>query len=175
MDENQFITRKEDLVEILSKRPKCLESTANGKFIISHEQLPNILLTTFKKKPVFNFIVHSKSQDGTAGHWWNLTIFNNKTLFFLDGLNHVKYQSNVMSNIKKFIKINNLTMHNFNIRYQAPSSKKCGFLACFFVYKSVSSSVMKFFKLLLMLKQNSMKTNEEYMFKLVKKYFNLHI
>ena len=175
MDENQFITRKEDLVEILSKRPKCLESTANGKFIISHEQLPSILLTTFKKKPVFNFIVHSQSQNDTAGHWWNLIIFNNKTLFFLDGLNHVKSQSNVMTNIKKFIKINNLTMHNFSIRYQSPSSKKCGFLACFFIYKSVSSSVINFFKLLLMLKQNSMKTNEEYIFKLVKKYFNLNI
>ena len=59
--------------------------------------------------------------------------------------------------------------------YRNQSSKKCGFLACFFVYKSVSSSVPKFLRLRKMLLNNSVSTNENYIFNFVRKHFDLNL
>ena len=175
MDENRFVTTKEDLTSILSKCPKCFDSTIDGKFIMSYKDLPNIFLNTLNKKPVYNLIINYMATEGNLGHWCNLIVFNNKSLFLLDGLNQIKSQTEVMSNVKTFAKNNNLTIHNFNIRYQNQSSKKCGFLACFFVYKSVSSSVPKFLRLRKMLLNNSVSTNENYIFNFVRKHFDLNL
>ena len=176
MEEKHFITTKEDLIKILAKNPNCFNSTVNGKLILSYEQLPNIYLKKFKKKTVYNLIVNSAAAEEyiKIGHWFNLIVFKNNTVFFLDGLNQVKSQPFITTNIKKFAKNNNLAIYDFNVRYQNQSSKKCGYLACFFVYKSLSNSIPSFLKLKKMLKQNSIKTNEQYIFKSVKRYFKLN-
>ena len=173
MDEDRFVTTKDDIISSLSKYPKCLDSTIDGKLIISYEELPNILLNTFNKKAVYNLIINSKIKQGKIGHWTSLIVFNSKILFLLDGLNEIKSQIQVITNIKTFAKNNNLKIYDFNVRYQKPSSKKCGFLACFFVYKSITCSLPKFLKLRKMLLNNSVSTNENYIFNFVKKKFGL--
>ena len=174
MDENIFITSKDDLLDIISKCPKCLNSTGNGTFIMSYDQLCTIRLTEkYANQKVINFIINSSKSDGVIGHWANIVIFNRKMLFFLDGLNEMKNNPEIMNCIYTFSEKNNLKLYQFNVRYQSKRSKKCGFLACFIVHKSTQSTVSKFLNLRKLLVQNSIKTNEQSMLNSVKKTFKI--
>ena len=175
MDESRYITTKSDLTAILSKHPHCLDSTLDGKLIISYDELPNILINKLSKRKVYNIIANTEKSGIGIGHWFNLVIFNNTTLFLIDGLNKIKSQPEITSYIGHFSARNNLKLKDFSVRYQSQQSKKCGYLAVFFVYKSVSHSITQFLRLRRMLQQNSIVTNENYIFTFVKNHFKLDI
>ena len=171
--ENNFVTSKDDLLRILSKCSKCHHSIQNGELIISYDQLESINLTDFKNKKIINIIINSSKNNTEIGHWANLVIFNKKVLFFLDGLNQIKTNDDIMNSIHDFATNNKLQLHHFNVRYQVKSSKKCGLLACFVVQKSAHSSISPFFNFRRLLIHNSIATNEKLMLDSVKKHFKI--
>ena len=164
------ITTKEDLIKILSKCQRCLQSTLNGDLIISIDQLPLLILKKHSKQNKLNLIINTKS-DGTTGHWFNLSIFDKNHIFLCDGLNEVTSNQNILEKINHFIINNKLKLYDFKIRYQPKTSKKCGYLACFQVYKSNTMNRTKFIKFRKMLLRNSITTNEKLMIARMKSHF----
>ena len=169
---NENVTTKENLLQILSKCPKCLQSMLNGHLIISIEELSSLKLKNYPKQKKFNLIINTKN-DGTTGHWFNLIIFNKKHIFLCDGLNEVYSNTYVMGKIHNFTINNNLILHNFKVKYQSKTSKKCGFLALFQVYKTNTVTFSEFLKFRKMLLRNSVTTNEKLMLKQMKSHFKL--
>ena len=169
-DEN--VTTKENLLQILSKCSKCLRSTLNGRLIMSIEELSPLKLKNYLKERKFNLIINTRN-DGTTGHWFNLIIFDKKHIFLCDGLNEVYSNTYIMGKIKNFAINNNLILHNFKIKYQPKTSKKCGFLALFQVYKTNAINFSEFLKFRKMLLRNSVTTNEKLMLKQMKSHFKL--
>ena len=173
-NEDSYITSKNDLMEILSGCNRCFNSTLKGALVISHKQLPHISLNYLSKLKNLCLIIHSGTNNETA-HWFNLVIYNRKTVLLCDGLNQIKTNQEIMSNIASFCRTNRLVFHDFKLRYQTKTSKKCGYLACFFAYKLTSSTFHNFLKFQRMLVQNSVATNEQFMMQRVISHFNLLI
>lgn len=183
-------TSKTDLCEILSKCVICYQSTENGDFIISHTELPNILLhhKTLEKRNFINLIVNTKSSpqkltnthsspQELIGHWFLVTItlvrnhFSHPKAVICDPLNEITKDSAIMANIEMFCTNNSLKLYDFAAKHQG-NSNYCGYLVIgIMAYIHKNKQLSKLLPLRRLFLRNSIKTNEETVLKLYKNHF----
>ena len=175
-DVNQYrnndsnVTSTSDLKEIIMKCPQCKKLTRDGNLIVPHNLLPSInLKKDYPRQQKFHIISNFVLRG--LGHWINLLIVQKK-LYYLNGLTHLKIDSDLKKNILKFCKNNGLKFIDISFPYQKKQSDRCGYLSCFWVYKShttVNINNLLHFRKMMM--QNSVASNENYMIEKMTKHF----
>ena len=173
MNETTYITSTNELHEIIQRCPKCKHATLNGTFIIPFHHLTAILLKKYHNQKNFCLILNSEIGSHKVGHWFSIIIYQKKYAILCDGLNEIKFNTQIMQYIKHFCSINNLKLIDLSCKYQQIQSKKCGYLALGMVLFSHKFTFKNFLKFKKIFKKNSTETNENYIFKLTKKHFNL--
>ena len=187
-------TSKTDLCNILSNCTICYQSTGNGDFIVSHTELPRILLNrkTLGKKEFVNFIVNTKSipHESTnthsspheypqelIGHWFLLTTTliknhcSHPKAIICDPLNKITKDSEIMANIDTFCKNNLLRKYEFSAKYQSDTNF-CGYLVCgIMAYIHENKRLNKLLPLRRLFLRNSVKSNEKTMLKSYENHF----
>lgn len=165
------VTSTNDLKQIIKKCPKCQKLTKNGDLIISHDQLPSILLKNdYPRQKKFHIISNFVLRG--LGHWINLLVVQKK-LYYFNGLTHLKIDPDLKKNILKFCKNNDLKFIDLSFPYQKSRSDRCGQLSCYLVYKSHTVNINSLMDFRKMMMQNSVATNENYMIRKMKKHFRL--
>ena len=187
-------TSKTDLCNILSNCAICYRSTENGNFIISHTELPRILLNRreFKKREFVNLIVNTKcvqsihnqtsspqeSPPDLIGHWFLISVSlitthpNHPKAVVSDPLNEITRNTDVMANIRMFCDHNSLKLYDLDAKHQSDSSTRCGYLICGLIaYIHKNKKLNKLLALKKMFLRNSVRTNEEMVLKLYKNHF----
>ena len=165
------VTSTDDLKEIIMKCPKCQKLTKNGNLIVSHDQLPSIILKNdYPRQKKFHIITNFVLEG--LGHWVNLLVVQKKVYYF-NGLTHLKVNPDMKKNILKFCKNNGLKFMDLSFPYQRKRSDQCGQLSCFLVYKSHTVDINSLMDFRRMMMQNSVATNEIFMIKKMKKHFKL--
>ena len=177
MEIEKKITSKIDLLKILSKCQKCQRITISGKLICSYENLKNIVIDQLTNKNKICFILNTNEIDESKiGHWFNLIIFKNvdhRIAIVCDGLGIIEKSKKIMTTLRLFCKKNKMTLHFLKTRYQQKSSKICGYLALFFIFKASNCNLQQFLKLDNILNKTSIQKNENLLYKHVIKHFHL--
>ena len=166
------ITSGEDIYSLLKRCKKCRMFTNNGKFIIAHHQLPQ-LLTNAKTLNNFGCIVNTASESTTdVAHWFAILKFG-KRLIVCDSLNNMSRYPDVKNNVLAFCSNNNLNYEDLRFSCQQSSSVSCGFISLFFIAKGSVSSCHSFLSTIHVLRQYSIRTREKWVLSFVKKHFKL--
>ena len=169
---DRFLTTGGDIEKLLTRCKKCYSITNNGKYVIFHTELPNLIIPNRKKVAL---IVNTTRQN-QIGHWFLLIIFKNSRnsqLFLCDGLGRVEKEPRVMKNIELFCKNNNLIFHNYNLKIQTSKSLACGYLILFFLFKFSILSLNGFLSLKRIMIRQSVRTNEKIALKSAKQHFRI--
>ena len=173
MDESSYITSTNELRQIIEKCSKCQHNSSNGTFIMPFHHLTSIFLKNYPRQKNFGFILNSEKDNQKVGHWFCIIIYQKKFAILCDGLNEIKLNTEIMLVIRQFCLNNKLQFIDLSCRYQQIQSKKCGFLALGILFLSHKYSFKAFMNLKKILKTNSIETNENYLFKIMKKHFGL--
>ena len=166
------ITSGEDIYSLLKRCRKCRMFTNNGKFIIAHHQLPQ-LLTNAKTLKNFGCIVNTASEDTIdIAHWFAILKFGTR-LIVCDSLNNISKYPDVKTNVLTFCNNNNLNYEDLKFCCQEGSSLSCGYISLFFIAKGSVSSAHSFLSTIHVLRQYSIKTREKWVLSFVRKHFKL--
>ena len=115
METQSYITSGDDLRRIIAKCSKCNDATRNGELIIPFDELRHISLLHHEKNKNICIIANTQSKNtipGTVGHWFSISIYKNRSAVVCDGLDKIKYESNIWRLITEFCEINGLKLIN---------------------------------------------------------------
>ena len=171
--ENQFLTTGEDIRKLLTRCKKCYSITNNGNYVIFHTKLLELIIP---KKKKIGIIVNSQADERLVGHWFTICVYQERGerhCYLADGLDQIRKEPEILKNIKSFCTNNHLTFSSISVRLQLKSSKKCGFIALFWIFQLSISSLNAFKNLRKIMIQQSIHSNEARALRLVKKHFKI--
>ena len=107
METQSYVTSRDDLRRIIAKCSKCNRATRNGELIVPFDELRHISVLHREKTKNICIITNTQSKTtipGTVGHWFSISVYNNKHAVVCDGLDKIKYEPNIWHAIKNSVK-----------------------------------------------------------------------